>query len=63
MKAAELPQVIERWMIKHMRNYEQQAAFDSIRALTESDRADAVLLQGVDGAGQLQVGDVSGDEA
>ena len=36
-------------------NDEQQAAFDSIRALTESDRADAVLLQGVTGSGKTQV--------
>ena len=36
MKAAELPQVIERWMIKHMRNYEQQAAFEQcMRFLAE----------------------------
>ena len=36
-------------------NDEQQAAFDSIRALTESDRAEAVLLQGVTGSGKTQV--------
>ena len=36
MKAAELPQVIERRMIKHMRNYEQQAAFEQcMRFLAE----------------------------
>ena len=36
MKEAGLPQVIERRMIKHMCNYEQQAAFEQcIRFLAE----------------------------
>ena len=36
MKATGLPQVIERRMIKHTRNYEQQAAFEQcMRFLAE----------------------------
>ena len=36
MKATGLSQVIERRMIKHMRNYEQQAAFEQcMRFLAE----------------------------
>ena len=36
-------------------NDEQQAAFDSILALTHSGRAEAVLLEGVTGSGKTQV--------
>nr|WP_326184074.1 primosomal protein N' [uncultured Oscillibacter sp.] len=36
-------------------NGEQQAAFDTILALTESPRAEAVLLHGVTGSGKTQI--------
>lgn len=36
-------------------NEEQQAAFEQILALTEKDRGEAVLLQGVTGSGKTQV--------
>lgn len=36
-------------------NDEQQAAFEKILALTEEERAEAVLLQGVTGSGKTQV--------